>query len=72
MNCSRLFLHSYLNQNIKTSGNPREAEQQYINAVTLTPLHVPSLVALGRLQIELNKPILAEHYLVEATHLKVG
>ena len=32
---------------------------------------MPSLVALGRLQIELNKPILAEHYLVEATHLKV-
>ncbi|XP_063695086.1 tetratricopeptide repeat protein 7B-like [Bolinopsis microptera] len=64
-------LVSYMNARIRENeDNQKEAEQQYINAVTLTPLHVPSLVALGRLQIELNKPILAEHYLVEATHLK--
>lgn len=64
-------LVSYMNGRIREAeGQLDEAEQQYINSVTLSPRHVPSLVALGRLQIDLGKPLLAEHYLTEATKAK--
>jgi len=61
-------LVSYMQGLIKEKeGVSAEAEQQYINAITINPQHIPSLIALGRLQMESGKTLLAEHYLTEAT-----